>query len=107
MKQPNHFVNLVGMRFGRLVVIGYTDERKNGEVMWNCKCDCGKTKLVRGSSLKLGHTVSCGCFRKENSSHMIKNKVSGKCKKHDICAQCQENGWHESNGLCEGCSLTT
>jgi hypothetical protein len=31
-----------------------------------CKvqCDCGTIKTVRRSSMKPGHTVSCGCYRK-------------------------------------------
>ena len=32
-----------------------------------CKvqCDCGTIKTVRRSSMKPGHTVSCGCYRRE------------------------------------------
>ena len=107
MKQPNHFVDLTGRRFGRLTVFQYTDERKNGEVMWLCKCDCGEEKLIRGSSLITGASASCGCLRKENSSRMIKTRLSGKGKKHDICKPCEEEKWYGINGTCEGCDLTT
>lgn len=28
---------------------------------WLCRCDCGKTKIIRGLSLRTGKTKSCGC----------------------------------------------
>lgn len=56
---------LVGKRFGRLFVIGEGPVRKNRNVCWVCKCDCGKTKIIAGHSLKSGATKSCGCLKKE------------------------------------------
>ena len=56
--------NIAGQRFGKLVALRPTEERKNGFVMWECLCDCGNTILVRSSSLKSGHTQSCGCLHK-------------------------------------------
>jgi hypothetical protein len=39
---------------------------RHGRTLWKCKCDCGKTCYVIGSSLmKKNHTTSCGCFQKE------------------------------------------
>lgn len=58
-------VNLLGQRFGRLVVVEKTEERKNREIVWKCFCDCGNTVLVQASYLKTGHTKSCGCLAKE------------------------------------------
>ena len=34
-------------------------------IMWNCVCDCGTRKAVRGKSLKYGISKSCGCLRDE------------------------------------------
>ena len=54
-------IDLSGQRFGRLTVI----ERaaNNGtKTMWECKCDCGNTKVVSGSNLKNGNVKSCGCY---------------------------------------------
>ena len=56
---------LLGNRFGRLVVIDETDERRNGARVMLCRCDCGNEKLVRNDCLKRG-TVSCGCKSREN-----------------------------------------
>src|SRR5262245_17127587 len=32
---------------------------------WLCRCECGVEKVVLGSSLKSGNTLSCGCYHKE------------------------------------------
>ncbi len=58
--------DITGQRFGRLTVIKPTNERhKKGEVIWLCKCDCGKEKKVISTSLRRGFTTSCGCYMKE------------------------------------------
>ena len=54
--------DLTGQRIGRLTVIKPTDERRNGSVMWECKCDCGNTAYVRAIALRSGNTASCGCL---------------------------------------------
>lgn len=51
-----------GKRFGRLVALEYVGKRK-----WRCQCDCGNETIVRGTYLRSGHTVSCGCFRTEKT----------------------------------------
>lgn len=58
--------DLRGQRFGRLVAICPTEQRKRGAVVWECKCDCGNTSYVVGSKLTCGGTKSCGCSREEN-----------------------------------------
>ena len=58
-------IDLKGKAFGRLVVLRKLDERKNGEILWLCKCDCGNTTKVRGYYLRTGHTTSCGCYHQE------------------------------------------
>ena len=56
--------NLVGQRFGELVVLGDSGERDSGgAVMWNCVCDCGNQTTRRSSSLKSGRSSSCGCLK--------------------------------------------
>ena len=55
--------DLTGQRFGKLVAIRETDERRNGNVMWECKCDCGNTTYVRVAALRSGNSTSCGCKR--------------------------------------------
>ena len=57
-------IDLTGQRFGKLVVIKESPERKNGRICWECQCDCGNVAIVKGLSLKNGDTKSCGCWNK-------------------------------------------
>lgn len=46
-------IDLTGKRFGRWTVVSESDLRDcNGNIMWNCKCDCGREKAVSGNSLR-------------------------------------------------------
>jgi hypothetical protein len=66
-------INLVGKRFGRLVVVKIieSNREKRKRVKWFCRCDCGTTKKVLGESLRSGDSRSCGCFAKEHPAHFI------------------------------------
>ena len=54
--------NMVGLRFGQLVVIEFADKTANHQRKWLCRCDCGKTSIPRGDALRLGEAKSCGCM---------------------------------------------
>lgn len=62
----SQFQDLHGKRFGRLVAvrfIGHHEGRR--ENYWECACDCGKTHIASGATLRKGATKSCGCIRVE------------------------------------------
>ena len=71
-KNRDNHAKLVGQRFGRLLVLEPTEERKNDDIMWKCLCDCGNIYKVRTSSLTRGHTTSCGCYKNEIASKIYK-----------------------------------
>jgi hypothetical protein len=59
-------INLIGEKFGRLVVISEAKKKDNQwHTYWNCQCDCGNISIIPTGSLKRGLTRSCGCLRKE------------------------------------------
>ena len=63
---PAKIIDLTGKRFGRLIVIEISEERRsNGSCKWLCKCDCGNEKVIVGDYLKRGDVKSCGCLRTE------------------------------------------
>ena len=66
------FKNLTGMRFGRLTVLGLSDDyvAPNGKhrKQYKCLCDCGSEKVIIGENLSRGLTLSCGCLQKERAS---------------------------------------
>ncbi len=53
-------LNLVGQRFGRLLVIGDAGSDAQGKALFKCLCDCGNEVIVRGYSLRNGDCKSCG-----------------------------------------------
>ena len=61
-------LDLVGQRFGKLTVLGFSHIDKNGGSVWVCQCDCGTTKAVTAANLRSGYSQSCGCTRKEQLS---------------------------------------
>ena len=53
-----------GKRYGRLVALYPTEKRAGTNIIWHCKCDCGKEIDVDGS--QLGTKIfSCGCLRRD------------------------------------------
>lgn len=56
--------NLIGKRFGKLIVEEYSGKNEKGYYLWKCRCDCGNYAIVNGKSLRNGHTKSCGCIHK-------------------------------------------
>lgn len=58
---------VVGMKFGMLTVVQYNPGRMATCV---CLCSCGRSKVIRYSSLTAGFTKSCGCFRRNRMVSM-------------------------------------
>lgn len=56
---------LVGKRFGRLVLLERISAVGSKHVAWMCRCDCGVVKSLVIDGLRSGRTKSCGCLRKE------------------------------------------
>jgi hypothetical protein len=59
--------DLTDKQFGRLQALKRVGKTPDGEVLWDCVCTCGNHKIIRGKSLRLGETKSCGCLRNEIS----------------------------------------
>lgn len=66
-KNRKRYVDIAGHKFGRLTALRPTDERKDGNIVWECICECGSIALVAGRNLTRGDTRSCGCILKEKS----------------------------------------
>jgi 5-methylcytosine-specific restriction endonuclease McrA len=74
-----NFKNLVGQRFGRLVVTEKINQKaSNRSNYWKCLCDCGNERVVFRSSLVSGKTKSCGCLNKERVSERSLKNLAGK-----------------------------
>lgn len=67
--------NLIGQRFGRLVVIALSDKRaprgSRSVPLWECRCDCGNITYKATDSLKNSALSMCGeCARRYSGQKM-------------------------------------
>jgi len=60
------FSDIVGKRYGRLVVKEYIGIRGK-KSYYRCLCDCGNYKDVKRDYLRFGSARSCGCLRRETT----------------------------------------
>lgn len=68
--------DITGKRFGRLVVLGISEEKNGNRRLWKCRCDCGNIINVSIDKLNSGKTISCGCRTKEirkNFGNMVRS----------------------------------
>lgn len=79
--------NLTGGKYGRLSVLGLSDEQNNKSAMWRCQCECGNVCNVASYCLKKGNTRSCGCLGKEVSRKLGK-ALGGHNVKPDSAMRC-------------------
>ena len=67
-------IDLTGLPYGILVVLREYGRAKGGQVLWLCRCKCGKEIVVVGQSLRSGKTQSCGCLKRERSSELVSER---------------------------------
>lgn len=73
IKSGDHVKNIIGQQFGLLTVIKDTGKRDNNrEVIWLCKCECGREKEISGHNLGK-NTFSCGCHNISKGEQKIRN----------------------------------
>lgn len=65
-------LNLVGQRFGKLVVI-----ESMPPIYQKCKCDCGNEVVVATYNLTNHNTQSCGCYQKQRTSETTLKSLVG------------------------------
>ncbi len=53
--------DLTGQRFGMLTALEPLPERRQGCVMWRCRCDCGNIVTRESAQLRKGVRTNCGC----------------------------------------------
>lgn len=57
--------DLVGRRYGRLLVTEKAPTLARKQSRWMTLCDCGQFKIISAYSLIHGATTSCECYRRE------------------------------------------
>jgi len=64
-------IDLVGKRFGSLVVLALDHSDSFRNTYWLCQCDCGENCVKNGHSLRRGHTTSCGTQNHRANKYII------------------------------------
>lgn len=54
--------DITNQRFGNLIALEPTKERKHGSIVWKCLCDCGNYHYATTELLLGGKVQSCGCI---------------------------------------------
>jgi len=71
---------MIGVRFGRLVVLArHPKNNSGGNEMFDCICDCGRERVAVGTALRRGITYTCGCGRLPGGESI--NRTHGQSKR--------------------------
>lgn len=65
-------LDLTNQIFGELTALFPTEERKNGSVIWECQCSCGRRHKAQAKELKRHSVESCGCITESKGVRKIK-----------------------------------
>jgi len=80
--------DLTGQRFGRLTVDSFHSKTARWQTMWNCTCDCGVKKVVRGAHLTHGKILSCGCYHADQTARHRMTKTPTYHVYHNMMGRC-------------------
>lgn len=70
--------DITGQRFGKLTALSATEKRRNGNVVWNCRCDCGNLYEQTGRNLVRGYSRHCGCEKRRGDSMEFRDLANQK-----------------------------
>jgi hypothetical protein len=90
-------------KFGRLRVkryVGFVRDKRTGrrkDEVWKCRCRCGRVKFVRGTCLRRGLTLSCGCLQKERARAAQTTHGLRKTKIYNVWNQLVQRCTNENN----------
>jgi hypothetical protein len=68
-------IEITGKKFGRLTVVGVSENRICGKLTYCCICDCGNKKEITAEHLRDGSVKSCGCLNNEMRQERLKSKA--------------------------------
>ena len=81
------FLDIVGQRFSRLLVLKFIGLNKRNQRIWLCQCSCDKNIIVTGTDLKTNHTQSCGCLQREHTGNSRRSHGMSKTRFYSIWGQ--------------------
>lgn len=98
MKKYIKYTDLIGIRYGHLLITGLTEDNPFSPVNERrpcviCKCDCGETTIKMIKYLKSGQTKSCGtgCIFKDVNKNEIFRHYKSRAKQRGLTFDIQKN----------------
>lgn len=70
---PGHAIDLTGKKFNSLTVIKRAEVIGASGAMWECRCDCGETRIAKAHSLT--NSITKSCHKCARSKFKAKRKV--------------------------------
>lgn len=70
--------DVVGKKFGRLVVLKELPERIGNRIVCECQCDCGNVIDVKKMYLTTGESRSCGCIKSGQDENNLRKEYDNK-----------------------------
>lgn len=92
-------IDRTGERYGSLVAIKEAP-REHNKIMWECRCDCGNTIIIRSERLYSG-IKSCGCIA--NNGRIAIDKKIGTCFDTTTHGMSNSDEYHIWAGLMQRC----
>ena len=92
---PRPPLELVGKRFGRLIVVSESVRHRTGRRRVKCNCDCGSERSVDPRLLVNGKTRSCGCLQKDIVSALCIAKTT-----HGMSSSSEYESWAKLKSRC-------
>lgn len=78
------FKNELNKTYGNWLVLSFVKTDKNVS-FWLCRCSCGTEKIVRGNTLRNGHSTSCGvCSHKPTNILAPFKKIYGQYRNRTL-----------------------
>ncbi len=95
-------IDLTSKVFGRLTVLRQSGQvrKGKGELLWECRCTCGKAHIAIGTRLRKHRCLSCGCLR--NELQRARAAAVGSARRIKACRTCGDI--YEAVGPQKDCS---
>lgn len=102
----SQLIDLIGKKFGRLLVLERDNNDNKYSPHWKCQCDCGNIKIVSSSALRSKNhsTKSCGCLKREMLRKNLFIDLTGQIFNRLKVIELDENRSSSKNGtwwICE------
>jgi len=86
-------LQLLGKKFGQLVVTKDMGDGVRSRSEWQCRCSCGKYTVVAGYRLTSGHTTSCRCRQGRFVHGLARTKrINGVTREYKLWNGARGNG---------------